>query len=336
MEIESRLVGFIQRGDNMSERILYLENVTKIFRLGLLGRTTIKAVDRVNLEVRKGEILGLLGESGSGKSTIAKIILKIYEPTYGRILFKDQDIRLFKGSKGLKNYYMHVQGVFQDPYASFNPRRKVAKILIDAIKNYYPNLPKEDVEQQITFSLEKVGLNFKEIGDRYPHEFSGGQLQRLSIARALLVNPEIIVADEPVSMVDASTRIDILNIFINLKETEGMSLAIIGHDLGLTRYVSDRVAVLYRGQVVEEGVADILSEPMHPYTKTLSESVPRIDKKWEGRISHKIGSLRLGAKDSGCVFADRCPHRMDICVREEPPYVNTGKSKVKCWLYSSK
>ncbi|MEM0490230.1 MAG: ABC transporter ATP-binding protein [Ignisphaera sp.] len=320
----------------MSEAILKLENVTKIFRLGLLGKTTIKAVDRVNLDIIKGEILGILGESGSGKSTIAKLLLKIYEPTYGRILFKGKDIRIFKGSKKLKDYYMHVQGVFQDPYASFNPRRRVLSTLMDTVKNYYPKLLKEDIEKVIMSSLEKVGLNIRDVVGRYPHEFSGGQLQRLSIARALLVNPEVIIADEPVSMVDASTRIDILNIFIDLKEREGLTLAIIGHDLGLTRYVSDRVVVLYRGQVVEEGVAEILSEPAHPYTKMLAESIPRIDKRWESKIQYGVGSIELGAKGVGCVFADRCPYRLDICTKKEPEYVDMGKSRVKCWLYTSK
>ncbi len=331
------LAGFIQRGDkDMSEAVLKLENITKIFRLGLLGKTTIKAVDRVNLDIVKGEILGVLGESGSGKSTIAKLILKIYEPTHGRILFKGKDIRIFKGSRGLKNYYMHVQGVFQDPYASFNPRRRVLSTLIDTVKNYYPKLLKEDLEKIIVSSLEKVGLNIRDVMGRYPHEFSGGQLQRLSIARALLVNPEVIIADEPVSMVDASTRIDILNIFIDLKDKEGKTLVIIGHDLGLTRYVSDRVVVLYRGQVVEEGIADILSEPAHPYTKMLAESIPRIDKIWGSKIQYGVGSIELGAKGVGCVFADRCPHRLDICIKKEPEYVDIGKSRVKCWLYTSK
>lgn len=320
----------------MSETIIKLENVTKVFRLGLLGKTTIKAVDRVNLEVKKGEILGVLGESGSGKSTIAKMILKIYEPTSGRILFKGKDIKMFKGSKGLREYYTHVQGVFQDPYASFNPRRRVYSVLVDTVRNYYPTLPMEDVEKTIALAVEKVGINVSDIVGRYPHEFSGGQLQRLSIARALLVKPEVIVADEPVSMVDASTRIDILNIFIDLKESEGTTLVIIGHDLGLTRYVSDRVVVLYRGQVVEEGGSEILSEPAHPYTKMLAEAVPRIDRKWGEKIQYGAGSLELGAKGVGCVFADRCPFLIkDKCIKEEPPYVSLGKNSVKCWLYTS-
>ncbi|MEL9940725.1 MAG: ABC transporter ATP-binding protein [Ignisphaera sp.] len=320
----------------MSESIIKLENVSKTFRLGLLGKTVIKAVDRVNMEIRKGETLGILGESGSGKSTIAKMILKIYSPSYGRILYRGRDIKEFKGSKGLKEYYRHVQGVFQDPYASFNPRRRVLDVLRDVMKNYYPTLPPEDIDREISTALEKVGLNISEVAGRYPHEFSGGQLQRLSIARALLVKPEVIIADEPVSMIDASTRIDILNIFIDLKETEGLTVAIIGHDLGLTRYASDRVVVLYRGQIVEEGPAEILNEPSHPYTQMLAKAIPRIDKKWDSKIEYGVGSLALGATGVGCVFADRCPYAMDICRREEPPMVDLGKAKVKCWLYTKK
>jgi len=320
----------------MSEPIIRLENVSKIFKLGLLGKTMIKAVDRVNMDIREGEILGILGESGSGKSTIARLILKIYEPTSGRILYRGRDIKEYRGSKGLKEYYRKVQGVFQDPYASFNPRRRVLDVLRDVMKNYYPITSLQDIDREIGLTIEKVGLSMSDVIGKYPHEFSGGQLQRLSIARALLVKPEVIIADEPVSMVDASTRIDILNIFIDLKESEGISFAIIGHDLGLTRYVSDRVVVLYRGQIVEEGSAEILSEPLHPYTQMLAKSIPRIDKKWESKLEYSVGSIELGARGIGCIFVDRCPHAMDICRRQEPPYIDTGKSRVKCWLYTEK
>jgi len=319
----------------VSETIMKLENVTKVFTLGIIGRVKIVAVDRVSMDVRKGEILGILGESGSGKSTIAKMILKIYMPTSGRILYRGKDIREFRGSKGLKEYYKQVQGVFQDPYASFNPRRRVLDVLRDAVKNYY-GVPAEEADRIIRDAVERIGINFSDIVGKYPHEFSGGQLQRLSIARALLVKPEIIVADEPVSMVDASTRIDILNIFIDLKEKEGLTSIVIGHDLSLTHYTSDRVVVLYRGQIVEEGSAEILLNPAHPYTQMLAKAIPRVDKKWDSKIEYGVGSLELGAKGAGCVFADRCPYARDICRKQEPPYVDLGRSRVKCWLYAEK
>jgi peptide/nickel transport system ATP-binding protein len=310
--------------------ILELRDVVKIFSIGVFGRTLIKAVDRVSLTVQRGEILGLLGESGSGKSTIAKLILKILKPTSGYIFFKGRDIWKVND----REYYRRVQGVFQDPYASFNPRRKVLDIFLDVVRNYYGTVKSGNHEQVLDTVkpvLERVGLSTRDVVDRYPHEFSGGQLQRLSIARALLVKPELIIADEPVSMVDASTRIDILNIFIDLKEKEGLTSIIIGHDLSLIGYVSDRVVVLYKGQVVEEGPASTLVDPAHPYTKMLLEAVPRIESKWTKQQSYEVLE---SLKSSGCVFAPRCPHRMNICTTSDPPYTNLGKTRVKCWLYA--
>lgn len=314
----------------MSEASIKLEEVSKIFTLGLLGKVRIKAVDKVSMEIRKGEVLGILGESGSGKSTIAKLILKILKPSAGRILYANKDI----WEIDTKEYYRKVQGVFQDPYASFNPRRKALDILFDTIRNYYPQ-EAGSWREKATEALSKVGLNIKDVVDRYPHEFSGGQLQRLSIARALLVKPELIIADEPVSMVDASTRIDILNIFVDLKEQEHLTSAIIGHDLSLAHYVSDRVIVLYRGQIVEQGPVDILREPAHPYTKALLEAVPRVESKWISPLKYGIDQVGIG-DGSNCVFAHRCPFKIDICAVKEPPIVNLGKTQVKCWLYVSK
>lgn len=312
----------------LSEDVLNLKNVSKYFYVGLIKRSTIKAVDGVSLNVKKGEILGLLGESGSGKSTIAKLILKILKPTRGAIYYRERNIWEIDS----KEYYTRVQGVFQDPYASFNPRRKVLDILIDVLLNYYPKIERSKAYEVINNVLEKVGISIKDVVNKYPHEFSGGQLQRISIARALLVKPEIIIADEPVSMVDASTRIDILNIFIELKK-EGLTSVIIGHDLSLIHYVSDRVAVMYKGQIVEEGPADILLDPLHPYTKMLLESIPRIDKKWSTEPQYKILPLEIREKTYGCVFADRCPFKSKKCVKEEPPLIDLGKPRVKCWLY---
>lgn len=313
-----------------SEVLLELDNVSKIFTIGLLGRAYIRAVDNVSMNVYKGEILGVLGESGSGKSTIAKLILKILKPTSGRVLYRDKDV----WSIDNKTYYRGVQGVFQDPYASFNPRRKVLDVFVDVVRNYYPELASK-ISEELESVLSKVGMSVKDVIGRYPHEFSGGQLQRLSIARALLVKPEIIVADEPVSMVDASTRMDILNIFIDLKEREGLTSIIIGHDLSLTSYVSDRVVVLYKGQVVEQGPVEILRNPAHPYTKMLLEAVPRIDHKWTTSSKYQVEPVEV-RYSTGCVFASRCPLRLKKCVTLEPPVVNLGNSRVKCWLYTEK
>ncbi|MEM3913688.1 MAG: ABC transporter ATP-binding protein, partial [Desulfurococcaceae archaeon] len=267
---------------------------------------------------------------------IARLILKIVKPTSGSILFKGKNI----WSIDDREYYRKIQGVFQDPFSSFNPRRKVLETFHDVLKNYYniKDSTSKNVDSDENFiapALELVGINIDDVNNRYPHEFSGGQLQRLSIARALLVKPELIVADEPVSMIDASTRIDILNIFIDLKEKENLSSIIIGHDLSLMSYVSDRVLVLYRGQIVEEGPVDVLADPAHPYTKMLAESVPRIDSKWSQSIKFNIEE-HTGLNISGCIFAHRCPFRKEICLHRDPPYINLGKSRVKCWLYASK
>lgn len=318
----------------MGEALIRLENVSKTFTIGLLGKVKIKAVDQVSIDVRKGEILGILGESGSGKSTIAKLILKILKPSGGRILYKGKDIWEIDN----REYYKRVQGVFQDPYASFNPRRRAVDALIDTFKNYYTGneSDQEELTEVVGEALSKVGLDLRDVVGKYPHEFSGGQLQRLSIARALLVRPEILIADEPVSMVDASTRIDLLNIFIDLREHEHLTPIIIGHDLSLANYVSDRIVVLYRGQVVEQGPVDILLDPAHPYTKMLLEAVPTAESRWKGPLKYGTEQIALSSTEGECVFAHRCPFRKDICAVKEPPVVSLGKSQVKCWLYESR
>lgn len=315
----------------MVKTLIKLENVSKIFTLGIMGGARITAVDDISMDIRRGEILGILGESGSGKSTIAKLILKIIKPTAGRILYEDMDVWKID----TREYYKKVQGVFQDPYASFNPRRKVLDILLDTIRNYYPEEHKW--MEKITDVLNRVGISKEDVVGKYPHEFSGGQLQRISIARALLVKPDVIIADEPVSMVDASTRIDILNIFLDLREQEKLTYAIIGHDLGLTQYVSDRVVVLYRGQIMEQGPADILRDPAHPYTKMLLEAVPRVEFKWGSQLKYGVESVEKGdSGDTGCVFASRCPSKMGVCSYLRPPAFNMGYSQVRCWQYAPK
>ena len=325
-----------------------LENVSKIFTLGLIAGKKIVAVDRVSFEIRKGEVLSILGESGSGKTTIARMVLRLLRPTSGRILFGDKDIWRIKGWKAVKEYYKQVQGIFQDPYSSFNPRRRILALLYDTVGNFYPEYrgDREAAKKIIGEALDSVGLSIADIEGKYPHQLSGGQLQRVAIARALIPKPVFIIADEPVSMVDASTRVDILNILIDLKEEHGISSTIIGHDYMLAYYSSDRIIVIYKGQIVEEGPYYVLEDPAHPYTKMLKESVPTIDKRWsQSRAERvKVEQIRKAeqqrakekATRKGCPFAPRCPYRMPICEKEEPPTVNLGKARVKCWLYASK
>ncbi|ADI31912.1 ABC transporter ATP-binding protein [Staphylothermus hellenicus] len=318
-----------------------LENVTKIYTLGLAGTKKIRALDRVSLEIPSGQIVNILGESGSGKTTLARIILRLLKPTSGRVLFHDHDrvidVWKLKRWRDIKEYYRRVQGVFQDPYGSFNPRRKVLSILYDTVKNYYPKVAKDPsaTKSFISSTLESLGLNMDELEGKYPHELSGGQLQRISIARALLLKPAFIIADEPTSMVDASSRIDLLNIFIKLKEEYGTTPIIITHDYALAHYSSDRIIVIYKGQVVEDGPAEALRKPHHPYTMMLKEAIPLIDRVWKkGEGKHRVYEKKEEWKGKGCPFAPRCPYKKPICEEKEPPMVDLGKVKVKCWLYA--
>ncbi len=314
----------------MRHDLLEVRGLTKVFKAGMTGKDVV-AVDNVSFSIGEGEILSLLGESGSGKTTIARMILRLLKPTSGSILYKGEDVWKLRGSK-LLDYYREVQGVFQDPYSSFNPIHKVDRPLLQALKNL-KGMEGEEALREIRRALQRVGLNPDEILGKYPHQLSGGQLQRVSIARALLVKPKLLIVDEPVSMLDASTRIDVLNIFAELRDEEGVSILMIGHDISLSYYISDRIIVLYRGSIMEEGPTDsVLGDPLHPYTRMLIESIPRIERRWDTRsrikleIDQKPGLLR------GCKFMGRCPYAMDKCSREPELIVKNGR-KVACWLY---
>ncbi len=320
----------------MAQHNIKLKDLTKIFSLGLLGKKRIVAVDRVNLEIKSGEILGVLGESGCGKTTMARMILRLLRPTSGKIFFDNIDVWGLKKWSEIREYYKNVQGIFQDPYASFNPRRRVLDSLYDTMR-FLPDIA-HDISKSREYLreiLNSVGLKLEELENKYPHQLSGGQLQRVAIARALIPHPIFIVADEPVSMVDASTRIDILNIFIDLKQEYGVSPVIIGHDYSLAYYVSDRIVVLYRGQIVEEGSPEVLEDPAHPYTKLLKESVPLINRKWSKKFKPNIVAYDATVRGKGCIFAHRCPFRKPVCIEKEPPIVSLGRSKVRCWLYAT-
>lgn len=270
-------------GDLMSkETILETENLTKIFESGLFKKRSIVAVDKVSFQLGKGEISSLVGESGSGKTTVARIILKLLPPTDGKILYRNRDISEFKKGKELTDYRRHVQGIFQDPYASFNLFYKVDRVFNMIFKLFEKPLSKTEKKIMVESTLKMVGLNPDEILGKYPHQLSGGQRQRVLIARSLIVNPEILLADEPTSMIDASTRVDVLKVFLDLKEKQGLSIIFITHDLGLAYYISDRILVMQKGQIVEEGKAeDVIMNPKHDYTKNLLSSIPTLSKRWE-------------------------------------------------------
>ena len=262
----------------MRSPIFELKNVTKEFGKDFFSRNRIRAVDSVSFNIHKGEIVSLIGESGSGKTTIGKMILRLLKPTRGNLLFLGKDI--WKIQKGeVKNYYRKVQGIFQDPFSSFNTLFKVDRVFHMIFETFYPNEKRR--REKMESVIESVGMNPKDVLGKYPHQLSGGQLQRLLIARALLMEVELLVADELISMLDASTRIDILNLLREIALNRGMSVLFITHDLSLGYYISDTTLIMYRGEIVEMGeTVKIYQNPIHPYTKMLLASVPRIDELW--------------------------------------------------------
>lgn len=262
--------------------ILETKNLTKIYEVGLFKKRSILAVDDVSFNLHKGEIISVVGESGSGKTTVAKIILKLLPPTDGKILYNGKEISEFKKKEELINYRRHVQGIFQDPYSPFNLFYKVDRVFKMIFNLFEKRFSREETRKMIESSLEMVNLNPKEVLGKYPHQLSGGQRQRILIARSLIVNPEILLADEPTSMIDASTRVDILRVFSSLKERQGLSIIFITHDVGLAYYISDGMLVMQNGRIVEEGgVEEIIANPKQEYTKKLLSSIPTLTKKWE-------------------------------------------------------
>jgi len=261
------------------ESILSVEGLTKVFKSGIINPETTIAVKNVSFEMKPGTILSLVGESGSGKSTIGKMILKLLQPSGGKILYRGQDIVEIKKKGELKDYYTKVQGIFQDPFASFNPLYKVDRAF-DMIFDSY--LDKSNKEEKIREALENVNLNPNRTLGKFPHQLSGGQLQRLLIARALLLDVDILVADELISMLDASTRIGVLNLLVDICKKNGMSVLFITHDLSLGYYISDYTLIMYKGRLVERGdTKKIYDNPVHPYTKMLFTAVPDIGEKWD-------------------------------------------------------
>jgi ABC-type oligopeptide transport system ATPase subunit len=260
--------------------MLRLEGVSKAYRVGTFGGRELVAVKGVDLEVAPGEVIALIGESGSGKSTIGRMILRLTGVSGGRITFDGVDVAGFKG-KGLRSYYAQVQGVFQDPFSSYNPIFKADRALELVRDNYFPGLGDQAWHDKVEASLAAVRLDPGQVLGKYPHQLSGGQLQRLLVARALLLDIRLLVADEIISMLDASTRIDVLNLLGDLK-ARGLGILFITHDLSLGNYISDRAVILRRGEVVEEGpVERVFGQPRHPYTRSLLASVPRLHRKWD-------------------------------------------------------
>jgi len=260
--------------------MLKLDRISKVYKVGVFGGRDLTAVRDVSFEVGPGEVVSLIGESGSGKTTIGKMVLRLASVSSGAITLDGVDVSTVKGS-GLKGYYRKVQGVFQDPFSSYNPIFKADRVLSMIKDEYFPGVGGTEWRHKIGASLEAVRLDPDQVLGKYPHQLSGGQLQRLLIARALLLDIKLLVADEIISMLDASTRIDVLNLLADLK-ARGLGILFITHDLSLGNYVSDRTVILRRGAVVEMGATDrVFGNPLHPYTRKLLASVPQLHRKWE-------------------------------------------------------
>jgi peptide/nickel transport system ATP-binding protein len=317
------------------EKLLEVEHLTKVFSLGsMISRIRITAADNVSFYIKPAEIFALAGESGCGKTTVAKMILGFEEPTSGAIIHKGKRDAKAKNEKVWLTE--GIQAIFQDPFGTFNPLRTVDRYFFETVQNHLLSVNKKVDIGLIDEKLKAVGLSYEEFSGKYPSEFSGGQLQRISIARALLTNPILLIADEPVSMVDASLRMAIVNLFKKLRELLGVSVLYITHDLATAYYVSDRIAIMFRGNIVEMGpVEEVLMNPKHPYTKLLRESVPEADptKRWSERIS--LSELEHEEYlRQGCKFAGRCPNATDICKSEEPKDVYVDNVFVKCHKYT--
>ncbi|MCR4405538.1 MAG: ABC transporter ATP-binding protein [Anaerolineae bacterium] len=315
------------------EKLLEVEHLSKVFTRGsVFSRIRITATDNVSFYIKPAEIFALAGESGCGKTTIARMILGFEEPSSGVIVHKGKR----EAQKEKVWITEGIQAVFQNPFGTFNPLRTVDRYFFETIQNYKLVRNKEDAIRLIDEKLKAVGLSYEEFSGKYPSEFSGGQLQRISIARALLTNPTLLIADEPVSMVDASLRMSIVNLFKKLKEEFGVSVLYITHDLATAYYVSDRIAIMFRGNIVEMGpVEKVLMEPKHPYTKLLRESIPEADsnKRWDTVITLADTEYEEYLR-AGCKFAGRCPDVMDRCKDKAPPDVYVDGVLVKCHKYA--
>jgi oligopeptide/dipeptide ABC transporter ATP-binding protein len=320
------------------ETLVSVVNIKKYFPLksGLLGRVVgyVRAVDDVTLGINKGEVLGLVGESGSGKTTLGRCILKLIEPTAGDIYFEGKNITKLRG-KALKPFRKHMQAVFQNPFQSLNPRMSVADIVSEPIKTH-AKTREEEIIGHVTELLKLVGLSEEQLY-KYPHELSGGQAQRVAIARAVALNPKFIILDEPTSALDVSIQAQMLNLLTDLKEKFNLTYMFISHDLSVVQYISNRVAVVYMGRIVELGNSiDLFANPLHPYSQALLSQVPIPDPKI-ARTKKKIlikGEIQsLIAPPPGCKFHPRCIYAEEKCTREEPPLVEVEHRIVRCWLY---
>ncbi|WP_078593424.1 ABC transporter ATP-binding protein [Evansella clarkii] len=322
----------------MSKPLLQVKGLKKYFDIngGILSRKVgeVKAVDDVSFDVYEGEVLGIVGESGCGKSTTGKTLLRLIDPTEGQVIFDGEDITTLD-EEGMRKRRRDMQIIFQDPYASLNPRHKVEKILSEPLLIHGIGT-KEERKKKVKEILEIVGLP-GDHASRYPHQFSGGQRQRIGIARALIVNPKLIVCDEPVSALDVSIQSQILNLMEDLQEEFGLTYVFIAHDLSVVKHISDRVGVMYLGRMVElADNEDLYADPLHPYTRSLLSSVPNPDPDVKHERIILEGDVPSPSNPpSGCAFHTRCPECMAICKEVRPEFREVKDNHfVACHLYN--
>jgi peptide/nickel transport system ATP-binding protein len=323
--------------------LLEAQNVTRIFGGGLLHKGHTVAVDGVSLAINEDRpsITTIAGESGSGKTTLARLLLGLIQPTHGSILYRGHSLTAMDG-RVRKTFRREVQAIFQDPYEAYNPVYKIDQTLTTPVRKFRLGHSREESRQRIEDSLRMAGLRPEETLGRYPHQLSGGQRQRIMVARALLLNPRVILADEPVSMVDASLRATILESLVKLKRELGISLVYITHDLTTAYQVSQNIYILYRGSVAEVGsVEKVIRDPQHPYTRLLVNSIPLPDPdiRWgsQNEVQPKSTAPTGPAKElRGCKFANRCPYVMAECHESPPPLFQTDDDRaVACYLYKA-
>lgn len=311
-----------------------LKKYFKTRKSGLLEKPgVLRAVDDISITIPAGKTLGLVGESGSGKTTAARSILRLIEPDSGRVSIGDTDVTALPGGE-LRRFRRNMQIVFQDPYSSLNPRMTVGKIISEPLK-IHEDLSKKELRDRITELLALVGLQ-DEHADRYPHEFSGGQRQRVGIARAIALNPGFIILDEPVSALDVSIQGQILNLLMDLQEKLNLTYLFVAHDLAVVEHMSDRIAVMYLGKIVEENTKlGLYTNPLHPYSRNLLKSIPKNEPVKHG-FSVLHGEIPSPENPpSGCHFHPRCQHAMDICREQYPAMRDENGARVACHLYST-
>ena len=323
----------------MTDTLVAIRSLTKHFRMG--RGQVVHAVDGVSLDIARREIVGLVGESGSGKSTLGKTVLGLHDKTGGEVVYDGEALPAKYKSADFQRHARLMQMIFQDPYSSLNPRMTVGEIVAEGLK-LHTRLAAADIRDKVGDWLRRVGLNPDHMS-RYPHEFSGGQRQRIGIARALVLEPEFVVCDEPISALDVSVQAQVVNLLDELKESLGLTLLFIAHDLSMVRYVSDRMAVMYLGSLVELGAANrVFFAPKHPYTEILIDSNPEPDPRSERRRASTAIRGEIPSPVNvppGCRFANRCPKAMDVCRETTPALIPVADAHqperlVACHLYA--